>query len=347
MIDPVESAHAAGLRYAVDTMPGIRRRRNGRGFYYLSPQGQPIRDPETLARIKSLAIPPAWTDVWISPDPSGHLQATGFDAKGRKQYRYHPRWREVRNAVKYDRLIAFGEALPGLRERIEHDLSLPGMPKEKILATVVKLLQNTLIRIGNEEYRRANESFGLTTLEDKHAKVSGSTIKFRFRGKSGKEYDVHITDRRLAKIVRQCQEIPGQELFQYLDENGEPHTIESGDVNAYLREIAQGEFTAKDFRTWAGSVAAACHLRECPPCGSDRECRRQVAAMVKHVAEQLANTPAVSRKCYIHPGVIEAYRTGSLIAAITAGPDASAALSEEERFLLNLLRARERSLKAA
>lgn len=347
LVEPTESARAAGLRHVVDTLPGLRRRRVGRGFCYLDPDGNPIRDTAPLNRIKALAIPPAWIDVWISPDPKGHLQATGFDVKGRKQYRYHPRWREARDAVKYERMVAFGEALSKIRERTGRDLSLPGMPREKVLAVVVQLLESTLIRVGNEEYRRQNSSFGLTTLQDEHVKVAGSTVKFQFRGKSGKQQEVQISDRRLARVVRQCQEIPGQELFQYLDESGEARPIESGDVNDYLRASAEGDFTAKDFRTWHGSVLAARLLRECQPCTSERECRRQITAVIKRVAAQLNNTPAVCRKCYVHPIVLEAYRRGSLAGAVAGGAEATDSLSPEEQTLLNLLRGGERVIQAA
>ena len=343
LANPAASAEAAGLRYVVDTIPGIRRRRAGNGFYYLGTNGRVIHDEETLRRIKSLAIPPAWTDVWISPDPHGHLQATGRDAKGRKQYRYHPRWREVRDAVKYDRMVAFAEALPRIRERTDRDLALQGMPREKVLATIVQLLEKTRIRVGNEEYRRVNESFGLTTLRDDHVHVSDSTVKFEFRGKGGKWYRVKLTSQRLARVVKHLQEIPGYELFQYLDESGERGTLESQDVNDYLREISGGDFTAKDFRTWAGTVAAAGVLRTLEPCESDRQCKQRVAHAIQLVAEELGNTPAVCRKCYVHPAVIEAYvrhRLRPIEAGEGDGRRARSAygLSPEEQSLLEFLR---------
>src|SRR2546422_7617908 len=262
LVDPIESARAAGLRYVSDLSSGIRRRRAGKGFRYSNGEGRGIRDSVTIRRIKGLAIPPAWTDVWICPDPRGHLQATGRDARRRKQYRYHSRWREVRDAVKYDRMLAFAAALPKIREQTDRDLERPGMPREKVLATVVRLLEETRIRVGNEEYRKENGSFGLTTLRNRHVDVIGSGVRFTFRGKSGKHHQVELQDRRLARIIKRFLEIPGQELFQYLDENGEPRAIESADVNDYLREVSGEDFTAKDFRTWAGTILAARFLRE-------------------------------------------------------------------------------------
>ena len=255
--DPEASAIEAGLRYISDQMPGIRRRHAGKGFTYSNPDGSRLDDPEHLARIRSLAIPPAWTDVWISPIPQGHLQATGRDARGRKQYRYHPRWREARDETKYERMVSFAEALPAIRDRVDRDLARPGLPRRKVLATVVRLLETTLIRVGNEEYAKENRSFGLTTLRDRHVDVSGSEIRFHFRGKSGRQREVGITDRRLARIVKQCQDIPGYELFQYHDDHGERRAVDSEDVNDYLRVVSGRNFTAKDFRTWAGTVAAA------------------------------------------------------------------------------------------
>ncbi len=344
LIDPVESARAAGLRYVLDIRPGIRRKRAGKGFYYVGPDGRRVTDPETLKRITSLVIPPAWTDVWICPDPLGHLQATGFDARHRKQYRYHPRWRQVRDAVKYDRMAAFAQALPAIRERTDRDLGLPGMPREKVLAAVVQLLENTLIRIGNEEYRRQNKSFGLTTLRDRHVEVLGSKIRFNFRGKSGKKHNVEITNRRLARVIKRCQEIPGQELFQYIDEEGSRETIESGDVNQYLKEISGGDFTAKDFRTWSGSVIAADILSEIEPAGSERERKKQLSEAVDQVAMQLGNTPNVCRKCYVHPAVLDSFLEGTLARARDeANPrldeEVDGVLSSEEKLFVRLLEA--------
>jgi DNA topoisomerase-1 len=362
--DPLASVALAGLRYTVDLEPGIRRRRAGKGMAYYGPSGQLIRDRKTLARIKSLAVPPAWKEVWICPDELGHLQATGRDAKGRKQYRYHPRWREVRDAAKYDHLIEFAEAMPRIRAQVDQDLRQRGLPRTKVLATVVRLLEETHIRIGNETYRRENRSFGLTTLRNRHVDVTGSTVHFRFRGKHGKWQEVRLADRRLARVIKQCREIPGQELFQYVDESGGRHSIGSEDVNRYLREVGGADFTAKDFRTWAGTVLAARFLRACPPPESVADGKRQVTRMVEQVAAELGNTVAVCRKCYIHPGIVEAYLAGTMpplgstlpplqngaaadgerSEARVAGQDGQDGaegvdLSEEDQVVLDLLRA--------
>jgi DNA topoisomerase-1 len=310
---PLDSAAAAGLRYVSDARPGIRRKRSGRHFRYVGADGQPIRDPAVLQRIKALAIPPAWTDVWICPSPNGHIQATARDAKGRKQYRYHPRWQAVRDETKYERTLAFGQALPSIREQTERHLDLPGLPREKVLATVVRLLETTLIRVGNDEYARQNHSFGLTTMRDRHVSVDGGKIRFHFLGKSGKRHTVEMHDRRLARIVRRCRDIPGQELFQYYDEAGERRDVTSGDVNAYLREITGEDFTAKDFRTWAGTVLAAWALREFEAFDSETQAKRNVVQAIERVAERLGNTPAVCRRCYVHPAVLDAYLDGSLV----------------------------------
>jgi DNA topoisomerase I len=324
--DPIASASAAGLRYVSDDRPGLRRRRAGKGWAYRHPDGSLVRDTATLRRIKALAIPPAWTEVWICPDARGHLQATGRDGKGRKQYRYHPRWREVRDTVKYDRMLAFAEALPRIREQVDRDLAQPQLTRQRVVATVIRLLEDTLIRVGNDEYRRQNKSFGLTTLRNRHVAVDGSTIRFHFRGKHGKVHDVSITDRRLARTVKRCREIPGQELFQYLDNDGQHHSINSADVNAYLRDVSGEDFTAKDFRTWAGTVLAARFFRQIEPAVTEAETRRQVVRTIEQVASQLGNTVAVCRKCYVHPAVVEAYVAGSLAAleAVKQGmaPDA-------------------------
>ena len=269
-----------------------------------------------LARIRALVIPPAWTDVWICPDPRGHLQATGRDARGRKQYRYHPRWREVRDEDKYGRLHEFGRVLPSIRRRIARDLRRPGLPREKVLAAVVKLLETTFIRVGNEEYARQNRSFGLTTMRDGHVRVSGSSVRFLFRGKSGVEHELALDDRRLARIVRQCRDLPGQQLFQYRDANGAVVDIGSGDVNAYLREVTGTDFTSKDFRTWAGTVLAAKLLCACEPCRSATAAKKTVAGAIDEVAKRLGNTRAVCRKCYVHPAVIDAYLDGSITRAM-------------------------------
>ena len=310
--EPRAAARAAGLRYVSDRLPGISRRRAGRAFSYAGPDGSRITSAEELRRIRSLVIPPAWTDVWICPVPNGHLQATGRDARGRKQYRYHPAWREQRDRTKYGRLAAFARILPIIRARVERDLSAPGHSKEKVVATVVRLLEETLVRIGNEEYARENRSYGLTTLRDQHARIEGASLTFRFRGKSGKEHCIGLKNRRLSRIVKQCQELPGQELFQYVNGDGEPTPIRSDDVNDYLKEITGEAFTAKDFRTWAGTLAAALALLKYGVPGSVTEARSNVVQTVKEVAHRLGNTPATCRKYYIHPVVIEAYLDGAL-----------------------------------
>jgi DNA topoisomerase I len=310
--EPVEAAEAAGLHYVSDMMPGIRRKRVGKHFSYIDIQGKPIHDADELQRIRSLGIPPAWKKVWICPDPQGHLQATGRDAKGRKQYRYHVSWREVRDSTKYDHMIAFGEMLPSMRERIHHDLSLPGLPREKVLATVVRLLDTTMIRIGNEEYSKENHSFGLTTLHNQHVDIAGSKIHFHFRGKSGKEHMIDIRDKQLAKIVKRCQDLPGYELFEYIDEQGIVRTLDSSDVNEYLREISGQNFTAKDFRTWGGTVIAARSLQELGSAETQTQSKKNIVQAIKNAAEHLGNTPAICRNCYVHPGIIDAYMEGSL-----------------------------------
>jgi DNA topoisomerase-1 len=309
---PAESARAAGLRYVSDTSPGIERRPASKTFRYFSASGVLVRDRATLMRIRRLAIPPAWTDVWICPRADGHLQATGRDARGRKQYRYHERWREVRDESKYGRLAAFARALPRIRRRVSRDLARPGLPREKALATIVTLLETTFIRIGNEEYARENASFGLTTLRERQVQVEGSKVKFRFRGKSGVPHEVALADRRIARIVRRMQDLPGEELFQYLDEQGNADAIESADVNAYLKSIAGADFTSKDFRTWAGTLLCLRALRHVPPPTSLASGRREVTRAVETVARELRNTRAVCRKCYIHPVVIDTFLDGKL-----------------------------------
>jgi DNA topoisomerase-1 len=337
--DPEVSAWAAGLRYVSDADPGIRRKRSGETFKYLGSDGDPVTDEETLQRIKSLVIPPAWNDVWICAMPRGHLQATGRDARGRKQYRYHPRWRAVRDAVKYDRMLEFAELLPRIRERTDADLQLPGLPREKVLAAVVRLLEETRIRVGNEEYRKENGSFGLTTLRNRHVEVIGSRVTFEFRGKSGKQHRVRITSLRLARIIKRCQELPGQELFRFRDEDGKVKGIESEDVNDYLREITGEDFTAKDFRTWAGTVLAARFFRETEPSDEEetRQTKKVVVRTIARVAAELGNTPAVCRKCYIHPAVITAYLDGSLGPVEQDSEADPYGLSAEEMALLSLL----------
>jgi DNA topoisomerase-1 len=306
----VEAAKSAGLRYVSDSAPGIARRRAGKGFLYTNPDGKLLRDIGELRRIKTLAIPPAWRDVWICPLANGHLQATGRDAKGRKQHRYHLRWREVRDQNKYEKLLAFAGKLPAIRRQVKKDLALSGLPRAKVLATVVRLLETGMMRVGNEEYARQNHSFGLSTLRNRHVKVTGPQIRFEFRGKSGVRHAFDLKDRRLARIIKQCRELPGQELFQYIDENGQRCAIGSADVNEYLRAAAGDDFSSKDFRTWAGTVLAMRSLRELCVNGG-KATKRDITRAIENVAKQLGNTVAVCRKCYIHPAVLDAYRAGA------------------------------------
>jgi DNA topoisomerase I len=307
------AAEAAGLRYVTDSMPGITRRRAGKGFTYRDPQGRVITERKELARLRRLAIPPAWTAVWICPHPRGHLQATGRDARARKQYRYHEEWRQIRDAHKFDRVLVFARALPQIRARVDADLRRPGLPRERVLATVVRLLETTLIRVGNAEYARDNKSFGLTTIRHHHVEVNGSTIEFEFRGKGGKMHKVSTRDRRLARIVRACHELPGQELFKYMDEAGERRDVDSADVNAYLQEISGEPFTAKDFRTWAGTVLASLALSEFESFDTQAAAKRNVTRAIEQVANSLGNTIAVCRKSYIHPAILDSYLDGSLL----------------------------------
>jgi DNA topoisomerase-1 len=344
MPDPVESAHSAGLRYVTDERPGIRRQRAGRGFKYLDSDGKVIRDRAVLDRVRALVIPPAWTDVWICPIEDGHLQATGRDDRNRKQYLYHQRWREVRDETKYEKMIAFGEALPQIRQRVEADLARRGLPRERVLAAVVRLLETTFIRVGNEEYARANDSFGLTTLKTKHVDVTGSTIHFEFRGKSGVEFEIDLHDPRLAKIVEKCQDLPGQELFQYVDEDGALCSLDSADVNKYLREAAGQDFTAKDFRTWCGTAMTAEALEEIGEFRTQSEAKRNVNQAIACVAAQLGNTKTVCRQCYIHPAILEAYLDGSLLDELKKHRRKRrrrvTGLSREEAAVLEFLRER-------
>jgi DNA topoisomerase-1 len=320
--EPPPEIEAAGLRYVSDADPGITRIKAGHGFGYRKPDGSRVEDDKTLERIRKLVIPPAWTEVWISPRANGHIQATGRDQKGRKQYRYHDDWRQARDAGKYDRVLAFGRNLPKLRARVDADLRKHGLPREKVLAAVVRVMEMTLIRVGNEEYAKQNKSFGLTTLRDRHAKVGPGKAVFEFRGKSGKVHQTSFSDRRLARIVKACQDLPGQRLFQYLDEDGQPRVVESADVNSYLRDALGEDFSAKDFRTWAGTVAAARALVTLPACASATEGKRNVNTCVKAVAGLLGNTAAVCRKAYIHPAVLEAYAEGKLPLKASASPRA-------------------------
>jgi len=337
--DPVDSAQAAGLRYVSDMQPGIRRKRAGKGFIYIGTDGKPIRDEKELTRIRSLAIPPAYIDVWICPSANGHIQATGRDARGRKQYRYHPKWREVRDETKFGRMLAFSEVLPQIRKRIERDLQLPGLPREKILATVVRLLECTSIRVGNEEYAKSNRSFGLTTLQDRHVEISGSNVRFEFKGKSGKVHRVDLNDRRLARIVQRCQALPGEDLFQYEDDNGVRQSIGSGDVNDYIREISGQEFTAKDFRTWAGTILAVAALKEVGTWSSQRQAKSNVLRAIDRVAEQLNNTRVVCRKYYVHPAIFETYLAGTMLEHLQKGTKQSVKsdLEADEAAIVRLL----------
>jgi len=336
--EAVEAARAANLVYVSDESPGIRRRRSVRGFTYLGPDGQVVRQKQRLNRIRALAVPPAWTDVWICPNPRGHLQATGRDQRGRKQYRYHARWREVRDANKYGRMAAFGRALPRLRRRVGRDLSRPGLDRRKVVATIVRLLDLSSLRVGNAEYARDNGSFVLTTLRERHVKVEGGHVRFHFKGKGGKEVEADLRDRRVARVIRRCQDLPGQKLFRYLDAEGEVRDVESADVNEYLREVTGEDFTAKDFRTWAGTVLAAVELARQGAFEGETDARRRVAEAIRAVAGALGNTQAVCRRCYVHPAVIDGYLAGRMIEACQEA-DAGC-----ERAVLALL---EREAKAA
>jgi DNA topoisomerase-1 len=330
-IDAQESAKAAGLRYVSDARPGIARKKWRKAFRYFDADGVLVRDVETLGRIKSLVIPPAWTDVWICPNPRGHLQVTGRDARKRKQSRYHPRWREVRDETKYERMLIFGAALPAIRVQVKRDLARAGLPREKILATIVRLMEITLIRVGNVEYARQNKSYGLTTMRGKHVHVVGSTVTFKFQGKSGVKHTIDIDDRRLAKILQRCQDIPGYELFQYMDSDGTHHTVDSADVNDYLQEVSGQYFTAKDFRTWAGTVLACMMLREFEAFGSETQAKKNVVEAIKAVAARLGNTPSVCRKCYVHPAVLDCYMSGDMIKCVGHPVEEELSSSEELR----------------
>ena len=350
-VSPVESARTAGLRYVCDDTPGIRRVMGPLGFTYIGPNGRQIRKASELKRIRSLAIPPAWIDVWICADPRGHLQATGRDAKGRKQYRYHNDWRACRDETKFDRMQQFAAALSGIRKRTEADLARPGLPREKVLATVVQLLEKSLIRVGNDEYARANRSFGLTTLRNQHVDVKGSTLKFEFRGKSGVRHSVDVNDRRLARIVKQCRDLPGQELFQYIDDDGVHRDVTSQDVNAYLKEITGEDFTAKDFRTWAGTVLAAVALREVERGESVTQAKKNVVQAIEAVAGMLGNTRSVCRKSYIHPAIIDSYMDGSLLDLMRRRSSSSrrfaSGLRPDEVMALAILQQRDSKKKKA
>lgn len=339
---PRQVARTAGLRYVSDDQPGIRRQRQGRGFSFFDPQGNRIQDPEERERLKALAIPPAWEDVWICPFPNGHLLATGRDQKGRKQYRYHPNWRKVRNRNKFERMVAFAYARPLIREATDHDLRRRTLSREKLLALVVRLLDETLIRVGNDEYAQQNQSFGLTTLRDRHVEVGSTTVRFHFRGKSGVEHDIELHDRRLARTIKRCYEIPGHELFRYVDENGDTHTIGSADVNDYLRQITDEGFTAKDFRTWAGTAAVAQALEALGQPDSAKQAEDNIREAIKVAAQRLGNRVATCRNFYVHPTVLDAYREGWLLpvlqkARTSAGTGKDRTLTPEERGLVAVL----------
>lgn len=341
---PEHSAKQAGLVYINEHGPGIRRiGRSLRSFRYRDAAGRALTNERTLARIRRLAIPPAWTDVWICPVENGHLQATGRDARGRKQYRYHPHWREVRDETKFNKMIEFARLLPHIREKVRRDIARPGLPREKVLATVVRLLETGLIRVGNDEYARTNQSYGLTTLQDRHARIKSGVVEFKFKGKSGKQHSIELADPYLAKIVRKCQALPGQELFQYQDERGKVRDVTSTDVNDYLREIAGQKFTAKDFRTWAGTVLAAIALAELQTQPKPNPTKKSIKAAIERVAKNLGNTPAICRKCYVHPAVLEAYLDGHVIETFKRRADRqlttiSAQLQPEETAVLKVLR---------
>ncbi|MFN4087641.1 MAG: DNA topoisomerase IB [Alphaproteobacteria bacterium] len=345
-------AHEAGLVYVSDGLPGIARRRRGKGFSYYGPDGGRIVDRATLGRLRGLAVPPAWTDVWLCPVARGHIQATGRDARGRKQYRYHLRWREVRDETKYHRMVAFGRALPAIRARVSADMARRGLPREKVLATVVRLLETSLIRVGNRAYARENKSFGLTTLRNRHARIAGSEIRFRFRAKGGVDREVTLRDRRLARVVKACHDLPGQDLFQYLDASGERHPIGSADVNGSLQDVTGVDFTAKDFRTWAGTVLAAFALQEFEAFDSEAAAKRNLTQAITAVASRLGNTVAICRKCYVHPEIVAAYLDGTLLDMVVRRIEADLAgpilgLTGEEAAVLAFLEARLRREAAA
>lgn len=344
--DPVQSAIVAGLRYVTAMRHGILRKRAGRGFTFIDPEGRRLRDRGELKRIRSLVIPPAWTKVWICPSPQGHLQAAGYDARGRRQYRYHPLYRQVRNHTKFSRMLDFAKALPGIRRRVQEDISRTGLPREKVLATVVQLLETTFIRVGNAEYARENQSFGLTTLRNRHVDIEGGTLRFRFTGKSGLEHEVELHDRRLARIVKQCHDLPGYELFQYIDAGGERHAVSSEDVNSYLREVAGEDFTAKDFRTWAGTVQTALALEEIGGFQSETEAKRNIVSAIKSTARKLGNRPATCRNYYVHPAILDAYMDGSLPDAMARAEETEDELNREERCVVAIIRKRQQTAES-
>jgi DNA topoisomerase-1 len=343
-VDPREAAESAGLVYVNDEERGIRRERKGDAFVYYKPNGDLLKDEAQLERIRKLAVPPAYTDVWICPKANGHLQATGRDARGRKQYRYHPQFREVRESTKYEHMMEFAKALPAIRAKLAEHMALRGLPREKVLATVVHLLESTLIRVGNDDYAKENKSYGLTTLRNPHVKVEGSELRFQFKGKSGKTWRLQLKDRRIAKIVRACQDLPGQRLFQYQD--GEQlHEVTSADVNAYLKEITGRDITAKDFRTWAGTVMAALALQEFEAFDTKATQKKNLKAAIERVSARLGNTPTICRKCYIHPEVLSAYVEGNLLLEVKKEVESElreelAQMKPEEAAVLAMLEAR-------
>ena len=345
IVDPRDAAESAGLKYISDTRPGIRRKKAGTGFIYTRADGSKLSEADALKRIKALAIPPAWIDVWICPFADGHVQATGRDAKGRKQYRYHARFREVRESTKYEHVVAFAGALPAIREKVQEHMGLRGLPREKVLATVVHLLETTLIRVGNDDYAKQNSSYGLTTLKNRHVAVDGNEVRFRFTGKSGKQWSLRVRDRRVAKIIKACQDLPGQELLQYVDEAGNRQDVTSTDVNEYLKEITGKEITAKDFRTWAGTVLAAMALNELESFDSAAQAKRNLRAAIEKVAGRLGNTPTICRKCYVHPEVLNSYMDGNLVLELKSQAESELRntvqqLKPEEAAVLALLRGR-------
>jgi DNA topoisomerase-1 len=345
IVDPKDIAEFAGLRYVSDARPGIHRKKAGTGFAYSRADGSKLSEPSVLNRIRSLAIPPAWTEVWICPWADGHIQATGRDAKGRKQYRYHVRFRKIREGTKYEHVVAFADALPAIREKVREHMALRGLPREKVLATVVHLLESTMIRIGNDEYAKRNNSYGLTTLKNRHVAVDGNEVRFRFTGKGGKQWSLRVRDRRIAKIIKTCQELPGQELIQYVDDEGNCRDVTSSDVNGYLREITGKDFTAKDFRTWAGTVLAAMALNELESFDSAAQAKRNLRAAIEKVSARLGNTPTICRKCYVHPEVLNSYMDGNLVLELKLEAESELrngmeSLKPEEAAVLTLLRSR-------
>lgn len=339
LIDPEEAAEAACLHYVNDDGPGYTRKRRGRGFAYYDVEGVLIHVPAERERLEALVIPPAWSQVWICPEPEGHILATGRDERGRKQYIYHPRWVEVRNETKFNKMLLFGEALPGIRERVDQDLRRRGLPRERVVALMVRLLDRTLIRVGNVEYARSNHSFGLTTLQMEHVEVDGAKLHFEFLGKSKKWHRIELKDQRAARVIRQCQELPGQELFQYLDEEGQRCSVGSDDINAYLREVTGEAFSAKDFRTWGGTVCVLQNLREMGGAENKTEVKKNITEAIRKAAKQLGNTTTVCRKYYVHPAVLEAYEDGSLF-EIWEESEAAGWLEPDELALMGLLRER-------